>query len=91
MTNGELGGYLFTNKEDDEKELVLIISRLENKIKWQAKEEQRIKDKADAEQVLINSYNGFLDESPLKAGKQRATLEKSTRSRRLYPMFSHEK
>lgn len=77
MTNGGLGGYLFTNKEDAEKELVLIIARLENKIKWQAEEDKKRQTEVDTEQALIKSYGGFLDESPLKSGKQRATLEKT--------------
>jgi reverse gyrase len=77
MSNGELGGYLFITKEEAEKELSLIITRLENKIKWQKEEEEKARALSEAENILIASYKGFLDKSPLKSGKQRATLEKT--------------
>lgn len=77
MTDGRVGGYIFNTEEEAKGELVLLISRMENKIKWKAEEDKRKQDEINAENALILSYKGFLDENPMKAGKQRATLEKT--------------
>lgn len=77
MTNGRLGGYIFNTEQEAKNEIALLVSRLENKIKWQAEEDKRKQDEVSAEKALVLSYRGFLDKNPMKAGKQRATLEKT--------------
>jgi hypothetical protein len=78
MTDGRVGGYIFRTEEDAKKELVLMIARLENKIKWEAEEAEKKRKEVEADKALILSYNGFLSDNAMKAGKQRLTLEKTS-------------
>ena len=79
MSDGRIGGYIFETEEKAAQEIQLIIQRLESKIEWVKKENERRQKETEAENNLIASYGTFLDKNPLKAGKQRKTLETQIR------------
>jgi hypothetical protein len=76
-SRGEKGGYIFPTSEEALKHKERLVKGAEWKIEQTRQEEARKQKEAEEERALIASYGGFLNKSALKAGKQRATLEKT--------------
>lgn len=62
---------------DDARDYVTISRRQEADTQARAaRAQEAARAESDAEQVLVDSYGGFLDSSPMASGRQRSTLEK---------------
>lgn len=79
FNNGGASGTLHPTLEDAENYRSCEISRAESNARFIQKEKEREEKESLAEKEMIESYGGFLSDNPMKAGKQRKTLERKFR------------
>lgn len=75
FNDGSPSGTLHNSEEDAENYRKIVVKNLKQREETRKEIESQERRAAEKESNLISSYGGWLSDSPMKAGKQRKTME----------------
>lgn len=79
--DGSPSGTIHSTQEEAEKYRSILVSNAKSRLAAKQEREEQERAEAEKEANLIASYGGWLSSSPMKAGKQRKTMERRFRYR----------